>query len=178
MVPLVSVNHRGYQHTPCHPRPQVQCTKPECRKWRQLTKEIQLTASLAATYRCGMKFNNIKVKMWKWKLDCETFCADFCLFVCRVRGQTTAPNQKIWWASVFFCGLIHWLNKNLNHGDQTHNFLSHREWLKWLTAGGIQCWSCRRSSKTVQPAPSSLPTTLTVWGWVLQAPSATSPKLI
>lgn len=40
---------------------QVQCTKPDCRKWRQLTKEIQLTASLAATYRCGMKFNNIKV---------------------------------------------------------------------------------------------------------------------
>ncbi|KAL7382463.1 hypothetical protein ABVT39_022906 [Epinephelus coioides] len=38
----------------------VQCTKPDCRKWRQLTKEIQLTASLAATYRCGMKFNNIK----------------------------------------------------------------------------------------------------------------------
>uniref|UniRef100_A0A665TJ63 [histone-H3]-N(6),N(6)-dimethyl-L-lysine(4) FAD-dependent demethylase n=1 Tax=Echeneis naucrates TaxID=173247 RepID=A0A665TJ63_ECHNA len=38
----------------------VQCTKSECRKWRQLTKEIQLTASLAATYRCGMKFNNIK----------------------------------------------------------------------------------------------------------------------
>uniref|UniRef100_A0A3P8QXW3 Lysine demethylase 1B n=1 Tax=Astatotilapia calliptera TaxID=8154 RepID=A0A3P8QXW3_ASTCA len=41
---------------------QVQCTKPDCRKWRQLTKEIQLTASLAAAYRCGMKFNNIKVK--------------------------------------------------------------------------------------------------------------------
>uniref|UniRef100_A0AAX7TPT7 CW-type domain-containing protein n=1 Tax=Astatotilapia calliptera TaxID=8154 RepID=A0AAX7TPT7_ASTCA len=39
---------------------QVQCTKPDCRKWRQLTKEIQLTASLAAAYRCGMKFNNIK----------------------------------------------------------------------------------------------------------------------
>uniref|UniRef100_A0A8C5E9H5 [histone-H3]-N(6),N(6)-dimethyl-L-lysine(4) FAD-dependent demethylase n=1 Tax=Gouania willdenowi TaxID=441366 RepID=A0A8C5E9H5_GOUWI len=40
----------------------VQCTKPDCRKWRQLTKEIQLTASLAATYRCGMKFNNIKTE--------------------------------------------------------------------------------------------------------------------
>uniref|UniRef100_A0AAQ5YDK5 CW-type domain-containing protein n=1 Tax=Amphiprion ocellaris TaxID=80972 RepID=A0AAQ5YDK5_AMPOC len=38
----------------------VQCTKPDCRKWRQLTKEIQLTASLAASYRCGMKFSNIK----------------------------------------------------------------------------------------------------------------------
>uniref|UniRef100_A0A3Q2CQ89 [histone-H3]-N(6),N(6)-dimethyl-L-lysine(4) FAD-dependent demethylase n=1 Tax=Cyprinodon variegatus TaxID=28743 RepID=A0A3Q2CQ89_CYPVA len=38
----------------------VQCTKPDCGKWRQLTKEIQLTASLAATYRCGMKVNNIK----------------------------------------------------------------------------------------------------------------------
>ncbi|CAF94403.1 unnamed protein product, partial [Tetraodon nigroviridis] len=35
----------------------VQCTKADCRKWRQLTKEIQLTASLAATYRCGLKFN-------------------------------------------------------------------------------------------------------------------------
>uniref|UniRef100_A0A3Q3R0G8 [histone-H3]-N(6),N(6)-dimethyl-L-lysine(4) FAD-dependent demethylase n=1 Tax=Monopterus albus TaxID=43700 RepID=A0A3Q3R0G8_MONAL len=38
----------------------VQCTKHDCRKWRQLTKEIQLTATLAATYRCGMKFGNIK----------------------------------------------------------------------------------------------------------------------
>ncbi|XP_061903318.1 lysine-specific histone demethylase 2 isoform X1 [Entelurus aequoreus] len=38
----------------------VQCNKPDCRKWRQLTKEIQLTSSLAATYRCGMKLNNIK----------------------------------------------------------------------------------------------------------------------
>ncbi|MEQ2189687.1 hypothetical protein GOODEAATRI_027827, partial [Goodea atripinnis] len=42
------------------PPGQVQCTKPDCRKWRQLTKEIQLTASLAATYRCGLKVNNIK----------------------------------------------------------------------------------------------------------------------
>ncbi|KPP76909.1 hypothetical protein Z043_103708 [Scleropages formosus] len=38
----------------------VQCTKSDCRKWRQLTKEIQLTSSLAMTYRCGMKFNNVK----------------------------------------------------------------------------------------------------------------------
>ncbi|XP_061123396.1 lysine-specific histone demethylase 2 isoform X1 [Syngnathus typhle] len=38
----------------------VQCTQPDCRKWRQLTKEIQLTSSLAATYRCGMKINNVK----------------------------------------------------------------------------------------------------------------------
>ncbi|ELV12072.1 Lysine-specific histone demethylase 1B [Tupaia chinensis] len=35
----------------------VQCTKPECRKWRQLTKEIQLTPQTARTYRCGMKPN-------------------------------------------------------------------------------------------------------------------------
>uniref|UniRef100_A0A8B9HV38 [histone-H3]-N(6),N(6)-dimethyl-L-lysine(4) FAD-dependent demethylase n=1 Tax=Astyanax mexicanus TaxID=7994 RepID=A0A8B9HV38_ASTMX len=38
----------------------VQCTKPDCGKWRQLTKDIQLTASLAASYRCGMKLNNVK----------------------------------------------------------------------------------------------------------------------
>ncbi|XP_037748995.1 lysine-specific histone demethylase 1B isoform X2 [Chelonia mydas] len=36
----------------------VQCTKPECGKWRQLTKEIQLTSQIAKTYRCGMKLNN------------------------------------------------------------------------------------------------------------------------
>ncbi|EPY73572.1 lysine-specific histone demethylase 1B isoform 1 [Camelus ferus] len=36
----------------------VQCTKPECRKWRQLTKEIQLTPQIAKTYRCGMKPNS------------------------------------------------------------------------------------------------------------------------
>ncbi|XP_008566695.1 PREDICTED: lysine-specific histone demethylase 1B isoform X3 [Galeopterus variegatus] len=35
----------------------VQCIKPECRKWRQLTKEIQLTPQIAKTYRCGMKPN-------------------------------------------------------------------------------------------------------------------------
>uniref|UniRef100_A0A2K5EHD6 Lysine demethylase 1B n=1 Tax=Aotus nancymaae TaxID=37293 RepID=A0A2K5EHD6_AOTNA len=35
----------------------VQCTKPECGKWRQLTKEIQLTPQIANTYRCGMKPN-------------------------------------------------------------------------------------------------------------------------
>ncbi|XP_077209162.1 lysine-specific histone demethylase 2 [Paroedura picta] len=41
----------------------VQCTKPECGKWRQLTKEIQLTSQIARTYRCGMKLNNsIKVE--------------------------------------------------------------------------------------------------------------------
>ncbi|XP_041104008.1 lysine-specific histone demethylase 1B [Polyodon spathula] len=38
----------------------VQCTKPDCGKWRQLTKEIQLTSTLAKTYRCGMKLNNVK----------------------------------------------------------------------------------------------------------------------
>ncbi|XP_006516983.1 lysine-specific histone demethylase 1B isoform X7 [Mus musculus] len=37
----------------------VQCTKPECGKWRQLTKEIQLTPHMARTYRCGMKPNTI-----------------------------------------------------------------------------------------------------------------------
>ncbi|XP_043921209.1 lysine-specific histone demethylase 1B [Protopterus annectens] len=37
----------------------VQCTKPECGKWRQLTKEFQLTSGFAASYRCGMKLNNI-----------------------------------------------------------------------------------------------------------------------
>ncbi|KAH0617900.1 hypothetical protein JD844_016619 [Phrynosoma platyrhinos] len=36
----------------------VQCTKPECGKWRQLTKEIQLTSQIAQTYRCGTKLNN------------------------------------------------------------------------------------------------------------------------
>ncbi|XP_075441726.1 lysine-specific histone demethylase 2 isoform X2 [Ascaphus truei] len=36
----------------------VQCTKPECGKWRQLTKEIQLTMQMAKMYRCGMKLNN------------------------------------------------------------------------------------------------------------------------
>uniref|UniRef100_A0A7N5JB98 Lysine demethylase 1B n=1 Tax=Ailuropoda melanoleuca TaxID=9646 RepID=A0A7N5JB98_AILME len=35
----------------------VQCTIPECRKWRQLTKEIHLTPQIARTYRCGMKSN-------------------------------------------------------------------------------------------------------------------------
>ncbi|XP_034285126.1 lysine-specific histone demethylase 2 isoform X2 [Pantherophis guttatus] len=36
----------------------VQCTKAECGKWRQLTKEIQLTSQIAKAYRCGMKLNN------------------------------------------------------------------------------------------------------------------------
>ena len=52
-------------------------------------------------------------------------------------------------------------------------FYSHREWLRWLTAGGIQCWFCPHCLKRVQPARSSLPTTPTVWGWVPQALPAT-----
>ncbi|CAL8298829.1 unnamed protein product [Lota lota] len=40
----------------------VQCTKPDCRKWRQLTKEIQLTPNMAMSYRCGVKFNNAKIE--------------------------------------------------------------------------------------------------------------------
>ncbi|XP_006516980.1 lysine-specific histone demethylase 1B isoform X5 [Mus musculus] len=43
----------------------VQCTKPECGKWRQLTKEIQLTPHMARTYRCGMKPNTIT----KWDIS-------------------------------------------------------------------------------------------------------------
>ncbi|XP_068948580.1 lysine-specific histone demethylase 2 isoform X1 [Petaurus breviceps papuanus] len=40
----------------------VQCTKPDCGKWRQLTKEIQLTSQMAQTYRCGTKPNtSVKV---------------------------------------------------------------------------------------------------------------------
>ncbi|XP_039594938.1 lysine-specific histone demethylase 1B isoform X1 [Polypterus senegalus] len=40
----------------------VRCIKPDCGKWRQLTKEINLTSTLAMTYRCGMKLNNIKTE--------------------------------------------------------------------------------------------------------------------
>uniref|UniRef100_A0A8C5BG52 Lysine demethylase 1B n=1 Tax=Gadus morhua TaxID=8049 RepID=A0A8C5BG52_GADMO len=40
----------------------VQCTKPACRKWRQLTKEIALTPTMAMSYRCGVKFNNTKIE--------------------------------------------------------------------------------------------------------------------
>ncbi|XP_048059434.1 lysine-specific histone demethylase 1B isoform X2 [Megalobrama amblycephala] len=40
----------------------VQCTKADCRKWRQLSKETQLTAALASSYRCGMKLNSVKIE--------------------------------------------------------------------------------------------------------------------
>lgn len=42
---------------------QVQCTNAnaDCGKWRQLSKETQLTAALASSYRCGMKLNSVKV---------------------------------------------------------------------------------------------------------------------
>ncbi|XP_048464848.1 lysine-specific histone demethylase 1B-like [Rhincodon typus] len=33
----------------------VQCTKPDCAKWRQLTRDVQMTTASAKTYRCGMK---------------------------------------------------------------------------------------------------------------------------
>uniref|UniRef100_A0A665TJ37 CW-type domain-containing protein n=1 Tax=Echeneis naucrates TaxID=173247 RepID=A0A665TJ37_ECHNA len=67
----------------------VQCTKSECRKWRQLTKEIQLTASLAATYRCGMKFNNIKSEgpdQCSQPEDLEMLTAQKCALHIIVRG--------------------------------------------------------------------------------------------
>lgn len=40
---------------------QVQCTKADCGKWRQLSKETHLSAALASSYRCGMKLNSVKV---------------------------------------------------------------------------------------------------------------------
>ncbi|XP_073678158.1 lysine-specific histone demethylase 2 [Garra rufa] len=40
----------------------VQCTKADCGKWRQLSKETQLSAALASSYRCGMKLNSVKVE--------------------------------------------------------------------------------------------------------------------
>ncbi|XP_067281511.1 lysine-specific histone demethylase 2 isoform X2 [Pseudorasbora parva] len=40
----------------------VQCTKADCRKWRQLSKETQLTATLASSYRCGMKIHSVKIE--------------------------------------------------------------------------------------------------------------------
>ncbi|XP_028908791.1 lysine-specific histone demethylase 1B isoform X2 [Ornithorhynchus anatinus] len=41
----------------------VQCTRPECGKWRQLTKEIQLTSQMAKSYRCGTKPNtSVKIE--------------------------------------------------------------------------------------------------------------------
>ncbi|XP_078395405.1 lysine-specific histone demethylase 2 isoform X6 [Cetorhinus maximus] len=33
----------------------VQCTKQDCAKWRQLTRDVQMTTASAKTYRCGMK---------------------------------------------------------------------------------------------------------------------------
>uniref|UniRef100_A0A8C2JPZ6 Lysine demethylase 1B n=1 Tax=Cyprinus carpio TaxID=7962 RepID=A0A8C2JPZ6_CYPCA len=39
----------------------VQCTNADCRKWRQLSKETQLTAALASSYRCGMKLSSVTV---------------------------------------------------------------------------------------------------------------------
>ncbi|KAK7139656.1 hypothetical protein R3I93_016709 [Phoxinus phoxinus] len=38
----------------------VQCSKADCGRWRQLSKESALTASLASSYRCGMKINSVK----------------------------------------------------------------------------------------------------------------------
>uniref|UniRef100_A0A4W3HQF0 [histone-H3]-N(6),N(6)-dimethyl-L-lysine(4) FAD-dependent demethylase n=2 Tax=Callorhinchus milii TaxID=7868 RepID=A0A4W3HQF0_CALMI len=41
----------------------VQCTKHDCGKWRQLTRDIQITAELAKTYRCGMKtYSTVKTE--------------------------------------------------------------------------------------------------------------------
>lgn len=40
----------------------VQCTKADCGKWRQLSKETQLTAALASSYCCGMKLNSVKTE--------------------------------------------------------------------------------------------------------------------
>uniref|UniRef100_A0AAY4BVT7 CW-type domain-containing protein n=1 Tax=Denticeps clupeoides TaxID=299321 RepID=A0AAY4BVT7_9TELE len=61
----------------------VQCTKPECGKWRQLNKDIQLTASLAASYRCGMKLNSVKPQS---KTHCEVLTPQNCAPLVIVRG--------------------------------------------------------------------------------------------
>ncbi|CAL9690747.1 unnamed protein product [Knipowitschia caucasica] len=64
----------------------IQCTKPDCRKWRQLTKEIQLTASLGGSFRCGMKFNNVK-----------TEGADHCS---QLEDMRVAEVAESWWQSM------------------------------------------------------------------------------
>ncbi|KAG7273586.1 hypothetical protein CRUP_019832 [Coryphaenoides rupestris] len=72
----------------------VQCTKADCRKWRQLTKETHLTPSMAASYRCGIKFNNTKVNN-----NTGNHCGDG--EVTKLKGPTNAHNQKIcWWHSM------------------------------------------------------------------------------
>ncbi|XP_054601462.1 lysine-specific histone demethylase 2 isoform X4 [Nothobranchius furzeri] len=67
----------------------VQCSRPDCRKWRQLTKEIQLTTALAATYRCGMKLSNIKMEgpdQCSQPEDLEVLTAEKCAEHIIVRG--------------------------------------------------------------------------------------------
>uniref|UniRef100_A0A672LW59 Lysine demethylase 1B n=1 Tax=Sinocyclocheilus grahami TaxID=75366 RepID=A0A672LW59_SINGR len=40
----------------------VQCTKADCGKWRQLSKDTHLSAALASSYCCGMKLSSSKVE--------------------------------------------------------------------------------------------------------------------
>ncbi|ROI15267.1 Lysine-specific histone demethylase 1B [Anabarilius grahami] len=66
----------------------VQCTKADCRKWRQLSKETQLTAALASSYRCGMKLNSVKVRT-RHSPSRRGACADpsrVCAFVLQIEG--------------------------------------------------------------------------------------------
>uniref|UniRef100_A0A8D0GRL1 Flavin-containing amine oxidase domain-containing protein 1 n=1 Tax=Sphenodon punctatus TaxID=8508 RepID=A0A8D0GRL1_SPHPU len=65
----------------------VQCTKPECGKWRQLTKEILLTSQIAQTYRCGMKLNN----------SCKVTSA---LLLCRCIFFFSSLVSDHWWYSM------------------------------------------------------------------------------
>uniref|UniRef100_A0A4W3HST3 Lysine demethylase 1B n=1 Tax=Callorhinchus milii TaxID=7868 RepID=A0A4W3HST3_CALMI len=68
----------------------VQCTKHDCGKWRQLTRDIQITAELAKTYRCGMKtYSTVKTESpdpCSLSEDMEVLSAQKCAYHIIVRG--------------------------------------------------------------------------------------------
>lgn len=42
----------------------VQCTVPECKKWRQLSKDLDLKPSFIDKYVCGMTGAGVKVTLY------------------------------------------------------------------------------------------------------------------
>lgn len=126
-----------------------------------------------------MKFNNIKVSRKLKNEPCTKW--HFCMMISlsvflQSEGpdQCSQPEDLVSWCLIIYSVCVS--SKDTGIICILYNaelFYSHREWPRWQTAGGIQCWFCRHSLKRVQPALSSLPTTPTVWEWVHQVQPAT-----
>ncbi|KAK2508789.1 hypothetical protein MC885_021142, partial [Smutsia gigantea] len=127
----------------------VQCTKPECRKWRQLTKEIQLTPQIAKTYRCGMKPNPAAKEKGKCLPSLEMFRQRFRQFGYH---DTPGPREALSQLRVLCC---EWLRPEIHTKEQILELLVLEQFLTILPQG-LQAWVREHCPESAEEAVTLL----------------------